>query len=95
MKTMTSRPIPKAVPKLVSEMNWYFLKYELKRLSEASEMMAGLSLRKVMTAPSEATPGSRNSGFMSGRSRRSTRLTTPNSTNMRPNAPVSTQMPIR
>ena len=26
MKTITSRPMPKAVPKLVSEMNWYFLK---------------------------------------------------------------------
>ncbi len=95
MNTITSNPMPKAVPKLVSEINWNFLKYELKRLSEASEMIAGLSLRKVITAPSEATPGRLKRGFISGRTIRSRRLTTPNSTNMRPIAPVRTQMAMR
>ena len=87
--------MPKAVPKLVSEMYWNFLKYELNRLSAAREMMAGLSLRNVMTAPSEATPGRLKSGRISGRRMRSSNLTTPNSTKRRPMAPVSTHMPMR
>ncbi len=95
MNTITRSPMPKAVPKLVSDMNWNFLKYELNRLSEASDMIAGLSLRKVITAPREATPGRLNRGRMSGRRIRSRSFTTPNSTKMRPSAPVSTQMPMR
>ena len=57
MVMITTKPIPKAVPKLVSEISWYFLKYEEKVLSFESEMMAGLSDRKVITPPSAATPG--------------------------------------
>ena len=58
-------------------------------------MIAGLSERKVRTAPSDATPGRLKSGFMSGRSSFSSRFTTPNSTNIRPRAPVMTQMAMR
>ena len=49
--------MPKEVPKLASEMNWYFLKYRANCLFLISVMMAGLSLRKVITHPSTATPG--------------------------------------
>ena len=57
-------------------MNWNFLKWEAKRLSFDKVMIAGLSLRKVSTAPSEAMPGRLNSGFMSGLSIFSNRSTT-------------------
>ena len=57
--------------------------------------MAGLSLRKVKTAPSEAMPGRLNSGFINGRSAFSSKSTTPNSTNRRPMAPVMTQTAIK
>ena len=57
MKATTTSPMPNDVPKFVSEAIWYCLKYLLKVLSFDSVMMAGLSLRKVITAPSEATPG--------------------------------------
>ena len=58
-------------------------------------MIAGLSERNVMTAPSDVTPGRLNTGRMSGRSVRSSSATTPNSTNTLPMAPVITQMLIR
>ncbi len=83
--------MPKAVPKFVSEMSWYLRKYAENFLSREREIMAGLSLRNVMMAPSDATPGRLKIGFMTGRSIFSTSETTPNSTNTRPSAPVSTQ----
>ena len=92
MKATTTSPIPKAVPKLVSETNWYFLKYWLKFLSFESEMMAGLSLRKVITAPSAATPGRLYNGRISGLRMFSNSRTTPNSANKRLMAPINTQM---
>ena len=95
IKTITMSPIPNAVPKLVREISWYFLKYLLNLLSFDSEMIAGLSDRNVITAPSEATPGRLNSGFISGRSSFSRMDTTPNSANRRLSAPISTQMDIR
>ena len=58
-------------------------------------MMAGLSERKVITAPSAATPGSRYRGFIKGRRKRSRSVTTPNSDSSFDRAPVSTVMPIR
>ena len=57
MVIITTKPIPNAVPKLVSEMSWYFLNYDAKVLSFDRAMIAGLSERKVMTAPRAATPG--------------------------------------
>lgn len=95
MNTITRRPIPNAVPKLVREIYWYFLKNEANLLSLASDMMAGLSERNVITAPSDDTPGRLNTGFISGRNSFSSRLTTPNSTNTLPKAPVITQMLMR
>ena len=58
-------------------------------------MMAGLSERNVITAPSDVTPGRLKIGRISGRSVRSSSVTTPNSTNTLPMAPVITQMLIR
>ena len=58
-------------------------------------MMAGLSLRNVITAPSDAMPGKLNSGLIKGRSSFSSRSTTWNSTNSLPTAPVTTQMLIK
>ena len=87
--------MPKAVPKLVSEIYWNFLKWLANFLSFERVMMAGLSLRKVITAPSDAMPGRLKSGFMSGLRSFSSKSTTPNSTKSLPRAPVSTQMPMR
>ena len=95
MKTITMSPMPKAVPKLVREISWYFLKYLLNLLSLEREIIAGLSERNVITAPSEATPGRLNSGFISGRRIFSSSDTTPNSAKSRLRAPISTQMDIR
>ena len=58
-------------------------------------MMAGLSERKVMTAPSDVTPGRLKMGPIRGRSARWSKATKPNSTNTRPKAPVITQILIR
>ena len=64
-------------------------------LQGANDIIAGLSERKVITAPNEATPGRLKRGFISGRSSFSSRFTTPNSTNIFPIAPVNTQSAIR
>ena len=95
MVTLTTKPMPKAVPKLVSDNSWYFLKYDEKDLSWASDMMAGLSDRKVIMAPRAATPGRLKSGFISGLSTRPMSETTPNSDISLDSAPVSTVMLIR
>ena len=58
-------------------------------------MMAGLSLRKVSTAPRDATPGRLNSGFITGLSNFCRMSTTPKSTRSFPRAPVITHRPIR
>ena len=57
--------------------------------------MAGLSDRKVITAPRAATPGRLKSGFISGRSSFSSSVTTPNSAISLLRAPVSTVIPMR
>ena len=95
MVIITTKPIPKAVPKLVSESSWYFLKYFAKERSLAKEMMAGLSERNVIRAPRAATPGRLKRGFIRGRRIRSRSFTTPNSDMSLESAPVSTVMPMR
>ena len=92
---ITISPIPNEVPKFVRLTSWYFLKYPANLRSLLRAMMAGLSERKVITAPMAATPGRRYSGFISGRSSFSSSCTTPNSLSSLPSAPARTVMPIR
>ena len=95
MVISTTNPIPKAVPKLVRDTSWYFLKKDAKDLSLAKAMMAGLSERKVISAPRAAAPGRLKRGFISSLSPFSSILTTPNSVRSLESAPVRTVMPIR
>ena len=95
MVIRTTNPIPKAVPKLVRDTSWYFLKNDANDLSLAKAMMAGLSERNVMSAPKAAAPGRLKSGFMSTLRPFSSIFTTPNSVRSLERAPVRTVMPMR
>lgn len=91
---LTIRPIPKDVPRLQSSGTCHFLKYRINSLSFASEMIAGLSERKVVTIPSDAAPGRRYKGIMSGDKILSRSDTTPNSEKTEASAPVITATAI-
>ena len=94
MKVTTISPMPKAVPKLVSDTSCQGVKPLRKRLSLARLITAGLSEKKVIRAANAVRPGSRNTGFISGASSTSSRRITPNSLSSWLSAPDSTVMPM-
>ena len=95
MKATTTSPMPNAVPKLVRDTSWYFLKYLAKETSLDRLIIAGLSDKKVSTAPKAATPGRLYKGRIKGRRIASKIDTTPNSPKRRPSALVNTHIAIR
>ena len=94
MKVITISPMPIDVPKLAIETNSRSVRQERKLLSLASDIMAGLSLKNVITAARAAIPGRLYMGRMSGRNKNSIRRITPNSMKSLASAPVSTVIAI-